>query len=224
MGETYSAAGVDIAAGEAAVDRIKDKVRSTYRPEVLGDIGGFGGLVTLPEGYRSAGAGVVDRRGGHQGHGGPGGRPLRHHRHRPGGHVRRRHRVPGRRAAVLPRLHLGRRPRPRPDRRAGDRRRRGLPPGRVRAGGRRDGRAPGGHGARRVRPRRLRGRRGRARPHPDRRRRPGRATSSSACRRRACGPTATRSPAGCCSSGPVWGSTTSCSRGTRWPTSCCARR
>jgi phosphoribosylformylglycinamidine cyclo-ligase len=52
MGETYSAAGVDIAAGEAAVDRIKAKVRSTYRPEVLGDIGGFGGLVTLPEGYR----------------------------------------------------------------------------------------------------------------------------------------------------------------------------
>ena len=52
MGETYSAAGVDIAAGEAAVDRIKGKVRSTYRPEVLGDIGGFGGLVSLPEGYR----------------------------------------------------------------------------------------------------------------------------------------------------------------------------
>ncbi len=52
MGETYRGAGVDIAAGEAAVARIKGKVRSTYRPEVLGDIGGFGGLVTLPEGYR----------------------------------------------------------------------------------------------------------------------------------------------------------------------------
>ncbi|HEX6421734.1 MAG TPA: phosphoribosylformylglycinamidine cyclo-ligase [Acidimicrobiales bacterium] len=52
MGETYRGAGVDIAAGEAAVARIRDKVRSTYRPEVLGDIGGFGGLVTLPEGYR----------------------------------------------------------------------------------------------------------------------------------------------------------------------------
>jgi phosphoribosylformylglycinamidine cyclo-ligase len=48
MGETYRAAGVDIAAGEAAVGRIKDKVRSTYRPEVLGDIGGFGGLFQLP--------------------------------------------------------------------------------------------------------------------------------------------------------------------------------
>ena len=52
MGETYRAAGVDIAAGEAAVDRIRGVVRSTYRPEVLGDIGGFGGLVTVPEGYR----------------------------------------------------------------------------------------------------------------------------------------------------------------------------
>lgn len=46
-GETYAAAGVDIAAGEAAVDRIKGLVRSTYRPEVVGDIGGFGGLFDL---------------------------------------------------------------------------------------------------------------------------------------------------------------------------------
>jgi phosphoribosylformylglycinamidine cyclo-ligase len=44
MGETYEQAGVDIRAGEAAVDRIKDHVRSTFRPEVIGDIGGFGGL------------------------------------------------------------------------------------------------------------------------------------------------------------------------------------
>jgi phosphoribosylformylglycinamidine cyclo-ligase len=52
MGETYRGAGVDIAAGEVAVARIKDKVRSTYRSEVLGDIGGFGGLVGVPAGYR----------------------------------------------------------------------------------------------------------------------------------------------------------------------------
>jgi phosphoribosylformylglycinamidine cyclo-ligase len=52
VGETYRGAGVDIAAGDAAVARIKDKVRSTYRPEVVGDIGGFGGLVALPAGYR----------------------------------------------------------------------------------------------------------------------------------------------------------------------------
>ena len=47
MGETYEAAGVNIAAGEAAVERIKDKVRSTFRPEVIGDIGGFGGLFSF---------------------------------------------------------------------------------------------------------------------------------------------------------------------------------
>lgn len=44
MGETYAAAGVSIDAGEDAVDRIKPHVRSTTRPEVLGGIGGFGGL------------------------------------------------------------------------------------------------------------------------------------------------------------------------------------
>jgi phosphoribosylformylglycinamidine cyclo-ligase len=44
VGETYAGAGVSIDAGEAAVDRIKPLVRTTYRPEVLGDIGGFGGL------------------------------------------------------------------------------------------------------------------------------------------------------------------------------------
>jgi phosphoribosylformylglycinamidine cyclo-ligase len=44
MGETYESAGVNISAGEEAVERIKAKVRSTFRPEVIGDIGGFGGL------------------------------------------------------------------------------------------------------------------------------------------------------------------------------------
>ena len=44
MGETYASSGVDIAAGEEAVQRIKEKVRSTFRPEAIGDIGGFGGL------------------------------------------------------------------------------------------------------------------------------------------------------------------------------------
>lgn len=47
-GETYAGAGVDIDAGESAVDRIKDHVRSTFRPEVIGDIGGFGGLFQFP--------------------------------------------------------------------------------------------------------------------------------------------------------------------------------
>ena len=46
-GETYAGAGVSIDAGEAAVQRIKSHVRSTFRPEVIGDIGGFGGLFAL---------------------------------------------------------------------------------------------------------------------------------------------------------------------------------
>lgn len=40
----YRQAGVDIAAGEAAVERIKGLARSTYRPEVLRDLGGFAGF------------------------------------------------------------------------------------------------------------------------------------------------------------------------------------
>jgi phosphoribosylformylglycinamidine cyclo-ligase len=44
VGTSYEDAGVNISAGEAAVERIKAKVRSTFRPEVIGDIGGFGGL------------------------------------------------------------------------------------------------------------------------------------------------------------------------------------
>ncbi len=53
MGETYEGAGVSISAGEEAVERIKAKVRSTFRPEVIGDIGGFGGLFGFDAGrYR----------------------------------------------------------------------------------------------------------------------------------------------------------------------------
>jgi phosphoribosylformylglycinamidine cyclo-ligase len=48
VGETYEAAGVSIAAGEEAVERIRAKVRSTFRPEVIGDLGGFGGLFAFP--------------------------------------------------------------------------------------------------------------------------------------------------------------------------------
>src|SRR3954468_2682739 len=48
----YASAGVNINAGEQAVERIKDKIRRTYRPEVIGDIGGFGALFAMPTGYR----------------------------------------------------------------------------------------------------------------------------------------------------------------------------
>jgi phosphoribosylformylglycinamidine cyclo-ligase len=44
---TYKDAGVDIDAGDALVERIKPAVARTMRPEVLGGIGGFGGLFRL---------------------------------------------------------------------------------------------------------------------------------------------------------------------------------
>jgi phosphoribosylformylglycinamidine cyclo-ligase len=44
---TYRQAGVDIDAGNEFVRRIKPLVRSTFRPEVLTDLGGFGGLFKL---------------------------------------------------------------------------------------------------------------------------------------------------------------------------------
>ncbi len=47
---TYRDSGVDIDAGEELVRRIKPRVRSTLRPEVLGGIGGFGALFELPPG------------------------------------------------------------------------------------------------------------------------------------------------------------------------------
>jgi phosphoribosylformylglycinamidine cyclo-ligase len=46
-GTTYASSGVSIEAGDAAVERIKDIVATTKRPEVLGGIGGFGGLFAL---------------------------------------------------------------------------------------------------------------------------------------------------------------------------------
>ena len=46
-GLTYAGVGVDIAAGERAVELIKGHARSTMRPGVLGSLGGFGGLFDL---------------------------------------------------------------------------------------------------------------------------------------------------------------------------------
>lgn len=44
---TYKDSGVDIDAGNRSVELIKESVKATYRPEVLGDLGGFGGLFAL---------------------------------------------------------------------------------------------------------------------------------------------------------------------------------
>ena len=48
----YRTAGVDVEAGRAFVERIRSSVESTRRPEVLGGLGGFGGLCRLPQGMR----------------------------------------------------------------------------------------------------------------------------------------------------------------------------
>src|SRR6266446_4171755 len=42
--KAYAAAGVDIALGNLVKKGLQDKMRSTYGPEVLGRMGGFGGL------------------------------------------------------------------------------------------------------------------------------------------------------------------------------------
>lgn len=49
---SYKDAGVDIYAGNALVERIKGVVKETRRPEVMGGLGGFGALCSLPQKYR----------------------------------------------------------------------------------------------------------------------------------------------------------------------------
>jgi phosphoribosylformylglycinamidine cyclo-ligase len=46
-GASYREAGVDIEAGERAVELMRSKVARARRPEVLGDLGGFAGLFAL---------------------------------------------------------------------------------------------------------------------------------------------------------------------------------
>ena len=50
---TYAGAGVDVEAGRRAVELIRGSVASTARPEVVGGLGGFGGLFAFdPSRYR----------------------------------------------------------------------------------------------------------------------------------------------------------------------------
>jgi phosphoribosylformylglycinamidine cyclo-ligase len=51
--DAYARSGVDVAAGERAVDLMREAVGSTRRPEVVGGLGGFGGAFAIPEGYRN---------------------------------------------------------------------------------------------------------------------------------------------------------------------------
>lgn len=48
---TYRDAGVDIDAGNALIDRIAPHTKRTRRPEVMGGIGGFGALMSIPSYY-----------------------------------------------------------------------------------------------------------------------------------------------------------------------------
>ncbi|MCL1065490.1 phosphoribosylformylglycinamidine cyclo-ligase [Shewanella olleyana] len=49
---SYKDAGVDIDAGNALVNNIKSAVKRTHRPEVMGNLGGFGALCELPTKYK----------------------------------------------------------------------------------------------------------------------------------------------------------------------------
>ncbi len=48
MSLTYRDAGVNIARAEDALSRVKDRIARTKRPEVIGDVGQFGGLFASP--------------------------------------------------------------------------------------------------------------------------------------------------------------------------------
>jgi phosphoribosylformylglycinamidine cyclo-ligase len=50
--EAYARAGVDVEAADRAVALMRSAVESTRRPEVVGGLGGFGGAVAIPPGYR----------------------------------------------------------------------------------------------------------------------------------------------------------------------------
>ncbi|MGD8191800.1 phosphoribosylformylglycinamidine cyclo-ligase [Brevibacillus ginsengisoli] len=47
MSDAYKQAGVDIQAGNEAVEKMKKHVKRTFRPEVMTDLGGFGALFKL---------------------------------------------------------------------------------------------------------------------------------------------------------------------------------
>ena len=202
-GVSYAAAGVDIDAGERAVEALRPYAEKAGRPEVLGGIGGFAGLFALKMGrYREPvlaastdGVGtkvaIAQAMDKHDTIGLDlvamvvddlvvcGAEPL----------------------FLQDYIAVGK-ARARADRHDRLGHRRGLPAGRLRAAGRRDGRAPGPDGARQLRPlghrrRHRRGRRDAApRPGPPRRR-AGRDGLV-----RACTPTATRWPATCCWTSP----------------------
>ena len=53
MSLDYKSSGVDIEAGYRSVELMKEHVRRTMRPEVLGGLGGFSGAFSLEKVQRS---------------------------------------------------------------------------------------------------------------------------------------------------------------------------
>ena len=50
---TYAGAGVDVKEGARAVELMKKHVKETFNPDVLGDLGSFGGLLRLSGQFES---------------------------------------------------------------------------------------------------------------------------------------------------------------------------
>ncbi len=87
--ESYKAAGVDITAGYAAVELMKQHVARTMTPGAIGGLGGFGGLFELDmTGLDPPGAGLRHGRRGHEAEDRFSDGQARHRGHRLCGHVR----------------------------------------------------------------------------------------------------------------------------------------
>ena len=142
QGITYASAGVDIEAGDRAVDLFKPLAAKATRPEVRRRAGRIRRIVRVARRLPRAGAGGLHRRRRYQAGGRAGDGQARHRRPRPSGDGGRRPCGLRRRAAVPAGLHRGRPDRAGAAERDRRRHRRGMRAGGLRAAGRRDRRTP----------------------------------------------------------------------------------
>ena len=85
---TYASAGVDVEAGDRAVELMKDAIKATHNSSVVGGVGGFAGLYDVSELVKYRKPYLATSTDGV----GTGAGYSRHHRLRPGRHGRGRHR------------------------------------------------------------------------------------------------------------------------------------